>query len=74
MPERIAAFLASKPPAECERLLANAYKYIHNAELLNLLEGFSCFNHKKNMKFKNQLHMFSDIPNLKEMVDEWMNS
>lgn len=74
MPERIAAFLASKPPAECERLLANAHNYIHNAELLQLLENFSCFNHKKNMKFKNQLLMFSDIPDLREQVEEWMNS
>ena len=74
MPERIPAFLASKPPAECERLLGNASKYIHNAELLHLMESFSCFNHKKNLKFKNQLLMFSDIPGLKEQVDEWMNS
>jgi hypothetical protein len=74
MPDRIATFLESKPPAECERLLKNAHKYIHNAELLNLMGSFSCFNHKKNMKFKNQLLMFADIPGLKEDVDEWMNS
>jgi hypothetical protein len=74
MPERIATFLASKPPAECERLLANARTYIHNAELLTLLENFSCFNHKKNLKFKNQLLMFADIPGLRDEVDEWMNS
>jgi hypothetical protein len=74
MPERIAAFLATKPPAECERLLMNVATYIHNDELIRLLENFSCFNHKKNLKFKNQLLMFSDIPGLKEEVDEWMNS
>ena len=74
MPDRIAMFLSTKPPVECERLLANASHYIHNAELLQLLKGFSCFNHKKNMKFKNQLIMFSDIPGLSEEVDEWMSS
>lgn len=74
MPERIATFLAMKPPAECERLLMNAKDYIRNDELLRLLEDFSCFNHKKNMKFKNQLFMLADIPGLKEQVDEWMNS
>jgi hypothetical protein len=74
MPDRIAMFLASKPPAECERLLMNAKDYIRNDELLRTLESFSCFNHKKNMKFKNQLLMFSEIPGLKEQVDEWMNS
>jgi len=74
MPDRIATFLQTKPPAECERLLMNAKDYIHNDELLRVLENFSCFNHKKNMKFKNQLLMFSEIPGLKEQVDEWMNS
>jgi hypothetical protein len=74
MPERIALFLSTKPAPECARLLGSAYKYIHNAELLNIMESFSCFNHKKNLKFKNQLLMFSDIPGLKEQVDEWMNS
>ena len=74
MPDRITMFLVTKPPAECERLLMNARQYIHNEELLRLLENFSCFNHKKNMKYKNQLIMFCEIPGLKEEVDEWMNS
>jgi hypothetical protein len=74
MPERIALFLSTKPASECARLLANARHYIHNDQLLNLLQNFDVNNHKKNMKFKNQLLMFSDIPGLKEEVDEWMNS
>jgi hypothetical protein len=74
MPERIATFLATKPPSECARLLGNARQYIHNDQLINLLQNFDVNNHKKNMKFKNQLLMFSDIPGLKEQVDEWMNS
>lgn len=74
MPERIATFLATKPPAECARLLGNARHYIHNDQLINLLQNFDVNNHKKNMKFKNQLLMFSEVPGLKEEVDEWMNS
>jgi hypothetical protein len=74
MPERIAVFLSTKPPPECARLLGNAHLYIHNDQFINLLQNFDVNNHKKNMKFKNQLLMFSNIPGLKEQVDEWMNS
>jgi hypothetical protein len=74
MPERIAVFLSTKPAPECGRLLGNARQYITNDNLLNILQNFDVNNHKKNMKFKNQLLMFSDIPGLKEQVDEWMNS
>lgn len=74
MPERIAVFLSTKPASECARLLGNVRHYIHNDKLINLLQNFDVNNHKKNMKFKNQLLMFSDIPGLKEEVDEWMNS
>lgn len=74
MPERIAVFLASKPPAECARLIADAGQYITNVSLVKLIQGFDTHNHKKNMKFKNQLMMFSEFPGLKEEVDEWMNS
>jgi hypothetical protein len=74
MPERIASFLATKPPAECARLIADARQYITNDSLVKLIQGFDTHNHKKNMKFKNQLLLFSDIPGLKEEVDEWMNS
>jgi hypothetical protein len=74
MPERIATFLAMKPPSECARLIADAPQYITNISLVNLIQGFDSHNHKKNMKFKNQLLMFSDFPGLKEEVDEWMNS
>jgi len=74
MPERIATFLATKPASECARLLGNARHYIHNDQLINLLQNFDVNNHKKNMKFKNQLLMFAEIPGLKEEVDEWMNS
>jgi hypothetical protein len=74
MPERIAVFLASKPPAECARLLANAPQYITNTALLNLMRSFDAHNHKKNMKFKNQLIILSEVPGLSEEVDEWMNS
>lgn len=74
MPERIAIFLSTKPPPECARLLGNAHLYIHNDQLINLLQNFDVNNHKKNMKYKNQLLMFSNIPGLKEEVDEWMNS
>jgi hypothetical protein len=74
MPERIAIFLSTKPAPECARLLGNAHLYIHNDQLINLLQNFDVNNHKKNMKYKNQLLMFSNIPGLKEEVDEWMNS
>ena len=74
MPERIAVFLATKPAPECARLLGNVRHYIHNDQLINLLQNFDVNNYKKNMKFKNQLLMFSEIPGLKEQVDEWMNS
>lgn len=74
MPERIATFLATKPPAECARLIGNFPKYVHDDRLVNLVSGFDVNNYKKNMKFKNQLLMFSEIPGLKEQVDEWMNS
>ena len=74
MPDRIALFLSTKPASESARLLGNARQYIHNDQLLNLLQNFDVNNHKKNMKFKNQLLMFSDIPGLKEQVDEWMSS
>jgi hypothetical protein len=74
MPERIATFLATKPPSECARLLGNARQYIHNDQLINLLQNFDVNNHKKNMKFKNQLLSFSNIPGIKEQVDQWMKS
>jgi len=74
MPERIAVFLASKPAAECSRLLAIAPEYITNTALLKLMESFDPHNHKKNMKFKNQLIILSEVPGLSEEVDEWMNS
>lgn len=74
MPDRIALFLSTKPAPECARLIGNVRNYITNDNLVNLLQGFDVNNHKKNMKFKNQLLMFSDIPGLKEEVDEWMNS
>ena len=74
MPDRIAVFLSTKPPSECARLIGDARKYITNDNLVNLIQGFDVNNHKKNMKFKNQLLMFSEIPGLREEVDEWMNS
>jgi hypothetical protein len=74
MPERIAVFLATKPAPECGRLLGNARQYITNDNLLNLLQNFDINNHKKNMKFKNQLLSFSNIPGIKEQVDQWMKS
>lgn len=74
MPDRIAVFLSTKPPPECARLIGEARQYITNDSLVNLIQGFDSHNHKKNMKFKNQLVAFSDIPGLKEEVDEWMNS
>jgi hypothetical protein len=74
MPDRIATFLYGKPPVECARLLGNARQYIHNDQLLNLMQNFDINNHKKNMKFKNQLLMFSNVPGLKEEVTSWMNS
>lgn len=74
MPERIATFLATKPPSECARLLGNARQYIHNDQLINLLQNFDVNNHKKNMKFKNQLLSFSNIPGIKQQVDQWMKS
>jgi hypothetical protein len=74
MPERIAVFLATKPAPECARLLGNARQYITNDNLLNLLQNFDINNHKKNMKFKNQLLSFSNIPGIKEQVDQWMKS
>ena len=74
MPERIATFLATKPAPECARLLGNARQYITNDNLLNLLQNFDINNHKKNMKFKNQLLSFSNIPGIKEQVDQWMKS
>lgn len=74
MPERIATFLATKPPSECARLLGNARQYIHNDQLINLLQNFDVNNHKKNMKFKNQLLSFSNITGIKEQVDQWMKS
>jgi hypothetical protein len=74
MPERIAVFLATKPSSECARLLGNARQYITNDNLLNLLQNFDVNNHKKNMKYKNQLLMFSNVPGLKQQLDAWMNS
>lgn len=74
MPERIAVFLSTKPAPECARLIGNARQYITNDNLLNLLMGFDFNNHKKNMKFKNQLLAFSNVPGLKEQVDAWMKS
>ena len=74
MPERIAVFLSTKPAPECARLLGNARQYITNDGLLNLLQNFDVNNHKKNMKFKNQLLAFSNVPGLKQQVDAWMNS
>ena len=74
MPERIATFLTTKPAPECARLLGNARQYITNDNLLNLLQNFDINNHKKNMKFKNQLLSFSNIPGIKEQVDQWMKS
>jgi hypothetical protein len=74
MPERIAVFLATKPAPECARLLGNARQYITNDNLLNLLQNFDINNHKKNMKFKNQLLSFSNIPGIKEQVNQWMKS
>jgi len=74
MPERIALFLATKSSSECARLLGNVRQYITNDNLLNILQNFDVNNHKKNMKFKNQLLMFSNVPGLKQQVDAWMNS
>ena len=74
MPERIATFLATKPSAECARLIGNLSKYVRDDRLVNLVTGFDVNNHKKNMKFKNQLLSFSNIPGIKEQVDQWMKS
>jgi hypothetical protein len=74
MPERIATFLATKPSAECARLIGNFSKYVHDDRLVNLVTGFDVNNHKKNMKFKYQLLSFSNIPGIKEQVDQWMSS
>jgi hypothetical protein len=74
MPERIATFLATKSSAECARLIGNFPNYVRDDRLVNLVSGFDVNNHKKNMKFKNQLLSFSNILGLKEKVDEWMNS
>jgi len=74
MPDRIAAFLATKTPQECALLLENAPAYISNPELLALMRNFHTHNHKKNMKFKNQLLMLTAVPGLKEQVDAWMRS
>jgi hypothetical protein len=74
MPERIATFLATKPSVECARLIGNFSKYVHDDRLVNLVTGFDVNNHKKNMKFKNQLLSFSNIPGIKEQVDQWMKS
>ena len=73
MPDRIATFLATKTPDECALLLENAPMYIHNPDLLDLMRNFHTHNHKKNMKFKNQLLMFTTVPGLTEDVDAWMN-
>jgi hypothetical protein len=45
MPERIAMFLASKPPAECDRLIAEAPHYITNISLVNLIQGLDIHKH-----------------------------
>jgi hypothetical protein len=74
MPERIATFLATKPAPECARLIGNFPKYVRDDRLVNLVTGFDVNNHKKNMKFKNQLLSFSNIPGIKEQVDQWMKS
>jgi hypothetical protein len=74
MPERIATFLATKSAPECARLIGNFSKYVRDDRLVNLVTGFDVNNHKKNMKFKNQLLSFSNIPGIKEQVDQWMKS
>ena len=74
MPDRIALFLSTKSAPECSRLIGNFPNYVRDDRLVNLVSGFDVNNHKKNMKFKNQLLSFSNIPGLKEKVDEWMNS
>jgi len=74
MPDRIATFLATKPAPECARLLGTFSTYVRDDRLVNLVSGFDVNNHKKNMKFKNQLLAFSNIPGLKQQVDAWMNS
>jgi len=74
MPDRIATFLATKPAPECARLIGNFSKYVRDDRLVNLVTGFDVNNHKKNMKFKNQLLSFSNIPGIKEQVDQWMKS
>jgi hypothetical protein len=74
MPERIATFLSTKSSAECARLIGNFSKYVRDDRLVNLVTSFDVNNHKKNMKFKNQLLSFSNIPGIKEQVDQWMSS
>ena len=74
MPERIAKFLAGHPSHECAKLLGTARNYIHNDQLLNLLQNFDINNHKKNARLTNQLMMFSNVPGLKAEVDAWMKS
>ena len=74
MPERIPAFLSTKSSAECARLLGSARHYIHNDQLINLLQNFDVNNPKKNMKFKNQLVSFSTVPGLQIEVTTWLNS
>jgi hypothetical protein len=74
MPERIATFLAIKPAPECSRLIGTFPNYVRDDRLVNIVSGFDVNNHKKNMKFKNQLLSFSNIPGLKQQIDAWMNS
>lgn len=74
MPDRIAVFLSTKPAPECARLIGNAHSYINNDNLVNLIQGFDVNNHKKNMKFKNQLLSFSNVPGIKQQINAWMNS
>jgi hypothetical protein len=74
MPERIAKFLSAYPSDDCARLLGSARTYIHNDQLLNLIQNFDVNNHKKNARFTNQLAMFAFVPGLKSEVDVWMKS
>ena len=74
MPERIAVFLATKPAPECARLLGNVRHYIHNDQLINLLQNFDVNNMNANVRLSSQFVSFEGIPGLHAQVTTWMNS
>jgi len=74
MPSRIYGFLSTQHPMRRAHLIGTAHIYIHNDQLVNLIQNIDVNNMKKSAHLANQFRLFDGVPGLKQQVNDWIGS